>query len=127
MTIFWNVMHFVLVITEREYISNISKDRRFCSIYNFSLNYGIAIQLHLFWLKQVIWKNTLLASIKGMLIKMAITQLVMGHFEKLFHLHDPQNLSRQVYYFVPLKGYGSNGSRRDNGDLEHNVHQGAIP
>ena len=57
----------------------------------FWLNQGIEIQLQFFRLKQVIRTNAFLASIKGMFMKMAITQLLMGLFEKLFHLHDPQN------------------------------------
>ena len=39
------------------------------------------------------------------------TPLLMGLFEKFFHLHDPQNpLYQNFFYFViPLKGPGSNG------------------
>ena len=48
------------------------------------------MQLHLFWLKQVIQKNILLASIKGMFIKVIITQIIMGLLEKFIPLHDPQ-------------------------------------
>ena len=51
---------------------------------------GIKIQLHPFWLKQVIWKNALLDLIRALFIKMAVTQLIMGLSEKLFRLHDPQ-------------------------------------
>ena len=68
---------------------------------------GIKIQLHLFWFKQVIWKNALLDLIRAMFIKMAVTQLIIGLSEKFFRLHDPQT---PLYpYFVPPKGPGSNG------------------
>ena len=41
--------------------------------------------------KQVIWKNDLLDLIRAMFIKTAITQLIMGLSENLFHLSDPWN------------------------------------
>ena len=89
MNIFGNVMHFVLVKTER-YISNISKVRRFCSIFLFVVvaKLGIKIQSHISWLKQVNWKNAFLDMIRAIFIKNAITQLIMGLSEKLFCLND---------------------------------------
>ena len=74
-------MHFVFVKTEREYL-NIS-----IIIW---LNQGIEIQMHLFWLKQVIRKNALLASIKGMLTKNGHNSASIGSFRFFVHLHDPQ-------------------------------------
>ena len=46
-----------------------------------------------------------------MVIKLTITQLLMGLFEKIFRLHNPQtpSLSGKVYYFKSPKGPGSNG------------------
>ena len=76
-------MHFVLM-KQKWHISNLSKVRGFCSIYLF-----FRFQLDLFLLKQVIWKNALLDLIRAMFIKSAITQLIMGLSDKVFHLNDP--------------------------------------
>ena len=67
------------------------------------------IQLHPFWLKQVIWQNALLDLIRVMFMKMAVTQLIMDLSEKFFRLHDPQTLppSGKYHYFIPPKGPGS--------------------
>ena len=51
---------------------------------------GIKIQLHPFWLKQVIWQNAPLDLIRAMFMKIAVTQLLIGLFERLFCLHVPQ-------------------------------------
>ena len=59
--------------------------------------------------KQVNWENALLASIKGMVIEMAITQLLMT-FNKI--LHDPQNLpypERFTIRGLPLITYATRG------------------
>ena len=65
-------------------------------------------------LKQVIQKNTLLASIKVLFIKIAITQLLMGLFEKFTYMTPRTPSTRKGYYFIPLKGPGSNGLRSNS-------------
>ena len=86
---FGNVMYFVLVKTEMEYLKHIQSYRILFNLFIFLAKSGIQIQLHLFWLKQVIWKNALLDLIRATFIRMAITQLIMGLSEKFFHLNDP--------------------------------------
>ena len=86
-------MHFVF-IENRKGISQIyPKIEEFIQFIYFLAKFGIKIQLHPFWLKQVIWKNALLDLITAMFIKMAVTQLIMGLSEKFFRLHDPQTPS----------------------------------
>ena len=54
-------MHFVLVKTEMEYLNHIQSYKILFNLSSFFLaKLDIKIQLHLFWLKQVIWKNALL-------------------------------------------------------------------
>ena len=81
-------MHFVLLKTEMEYLKYISYKIVF-NLFIFFAKLGIQIQLQLFWLKQVVWKNAYLDLIRAMLIQIAITQLIMGLSEKLFHLNNP--------------------------------------
>ena len=50
---------------------------------------GIRIQLHLFRLKRIIWKNALLDLTRAVFMKMAISQLIIGLSEKFFRLKDP--------------------------------------
>ena len=89
-------MHFFL-IENRKGISQIyRKIEEFIQFIYFLAKLGIKIQLHLFWLKQVIWKNALLDLIRAMLIKLDVTQLIMG-------------LSEKYHYFIPSKGPRSNG------------------
>ena len=83
-------MHFVF-IENRKGISQICpKIEEFIQFIHFLAKLGIKIQLHPFWLKQVIWKTALLDLIRALFIKMAVTQLIMGLSEKFFCLHDPQ-------------------------------------
>ena len=83
--------HALCFIGNRKGISQIyRKIEEFIQFIYFLAKLGINIQLHLFWLKQVIWKNALLDLIRAMFIKIAITQLIMGLSEKFFRLHDPQ-------------------------------------
>ena len=83
-------MHFVLLKTERGYLKYFLKIEEFIQFIYFSAKLGIKIQLHPFWLKQVISQNALLDLIRAMFMKMAVTQLIMGLSEKFFHLLDPQ-------------------------------------
>ena len=83
--------HAPCFIENRKGISQIyPKIEEFIQFIYFLAKLGINIQLHPFWLKQVIWQNALLDLIRAMFIKMAITQLIMALSEKLFRLHDPQ-------------------------------------
>ena len=83
--------HALCFIENRKGISQIyRKIEEFIQFIHFLAKLGIKIQLHLFWLKQVIWKYALLDLIRAMLIKMTVTQLIMGLSEKFFRLHDPQ-------------------------------------
>ena len=83
--------HALCFIENRKGISQIyRKIEEFIQFIYFLAKLGIKIQLHLFWLKQVIWKNALLDLIRAMFMKMAVTQLIMGLSEKFFRLHDPQ-------------------------------------
>ena len=83
--------HALCFIENRKEISQIYRNiEEFIQLIYFLAKLGIKIQLHLFWLKQIIWKNVLLDLIRAMFIKMAITQLIMGLSEKFFRLHDPQ-------------------------------------
>ena len=101
-------MHFVLVkicfSENRKGISQIyQKIGDFFLFIFVLLNSGIEVQLHLFRLKQGIWGNALLDSVKDMPIEMATTQLLMGLFEKFFHLHDlPGTSSIRTSYFSYL-------------------------
>ena len=97
--------HALCFIENRKGISQIyRKIEESIQFIHFFAKLGIKIQLHLFLLKQVIWKNALLDLIRAMFIKMDVTQLIMGLSEKFFRLHDPQ-----THYFIPFKGPGSNG------------------
>ena len=82
------------------------KIEEFIQFIYFLAKLGIKIQLHLFWLKQVIWKNALLDLIRAMFIKMAITQLIMGLSEIFFRLHDPQTplYQENIPISYPSKG-----------------------
>ena len=83
--------HRLCFIENRKGISQIyPKIEEFIQFIYFLAKLGINIQLHPFWLKQVIWKNALLDLIRAMFIKMAVIQLIMGLSEKFFRLHDPQ-------------------------------------
>ena len=73
-----------------EYLKHIQSYKILFNVFIFLAKLGINIQLHLIWLK-VIWKNALLDLIRAMFIKTAITQLIMGLSEQLFHLNDPYN------------------------------------
>ena len=90
--------HALCFIENRKGISQIfPKIEEFIQFIYFLAKLGIKIQLHPFWLKQVIWQNALLDLIRAMFMKMAITQLIMGLSEN--------------HYFIPPKGPGSNGLR----------------
>ena len=94
-------------------ISNISKERRVYSVFLFFFfaKLGIKIQLHPFWLKQVIWQNAFVDLIRAMFVKMAVTQLIMGLSEKFSPTWPPDSpLSGKYHYFIPPKGPGSNGN-----------------
>ena len=54
MNIFGNVMHFVLVKTEMEYLKYIKSYKISFNSFFGGAKLGIKIQLHRFWLKQVI-------------------------------------------------------------------------
>ena len=83
--------HALCFIQNRKGISQIfPKIEEFVQFIYFLAKLGIKIQLHPFWLKQVIWQNALSDLIRAMFMKMAVTQLIMGLSEKLFRLHDPQ-------------------------------------
>ena len=83
--------HALCFIENRKGISQIyAKIEEFIQFSYFLAKLGIKIQSHVFWLKQVIWKNALLDLIRAMFMKMAVTQLIMGLSEKFLHLHDPQ-------------------------------------
>ena len=84
--------HALCFIENRKGISQIyRKIEEFIQFIFFEAKLGIKIQLHIFWLKQVIiWKNALLYLIRVMFIKIAVTQLIMGLSKKLFRLHAPQ-------------------------------------
>ena len=80
----------------------------------FLAEFFIDIQLHLFWLKQVILENAISDLIRAMFIKTAITLimgLIMGLSGKFFGLNVPWNpfYQRKFFYFIPLKGPGPNG------------------
>ena len=83
MILFGNVMYFVLVKSEMEYLKHIQSYKILFNLFIFLGKSDIRIELHLFWLKQVIWKNALLDLIRAMFIRMAITQLIMGLSEKI--------------------------------------------
>ena len=89
MNIFGNVMYFVSVKTEMEYLKHMQSYKILFNLFIFLAKVGIKIQLHLFQLKQVIWKNTLLDLIRAIFIKMAISQVIIGLSEKFFYLNDP--------------------------------------
>ena len=75
--------HALCFIENRKGISQIyRKIEEFIQFIYFLAKLGIKIELHLYWLKQVIWKNALLDLIRAMFIKIAITQLKMGLSEK---------------------------------------------
>ena len=83
--------HALCFIENRKGISQIfPKIEGFIQFIYFLAKLGNKIQLHPFWLKQVIWQNALLDLIRAMFMKMAVTQLIMGLSEKFFRLHDPQ-------------------------------------
>ena len=83
--------HALCFILNRKGISQIfPKIEEFIEFIYSLAKLGIKIQLHPFWLKQVIWQNALLDLIRPMFIKMAVTQLITSLSEKFFHLHDPQ-------------------------------------
>ena len=83
--------HALCFIENRKGISQIfPKIEEFIQPIYFLAKLGITIQLHPFWLKRVNWQNVLLDLIRGMFMKMAVTQLIMGLSEKFFRLHDPQ-------------------------------------
>ena len=70
---------------------------------------GIKIQLHLFWLKQVIWKYPFRFE-KAMFIKIANSAnngSIRTILSPKWLLESP--LSGKNYHFMPLKGPGSNG------------------
>ena len=83
--------HVLYFVENRKGISQIyPKIEEFIQFIYLLAKLGIKIQLHPFWLKQVIWKNALLDLIRAMFIKITVTQLIMGLSEKFFRLHDPQ-------------------------------------
>ena len=83
--------HALCFIENRKGTSQIfPKIEEFIQFFYFLAKLGIKIQLHPFWLKQVIWQNALLDLIRAMFMKMAVTQLIMGLSEKFFRLHYPQ-------------------------------------
>ena len=83
--------HALCFIENRKGISQIfPKIEEFIQFIYLLAKLGINIQLHPFWLKQVIWQNALLDLIRAMFMKMAVTLLIMGLSEKFFRLHDPQ-------------------------------------
>ncbi len=83
--------HALCFIENRKGISQIfPKIEEFIQFIYFLAKLGIKIQLHPFWLKQVIGQNALLDLIRAMFMKMAVTQLIMGLSEKIFRLHNPQ-------------------------------------
>ena len=89
--------HALCFIENRKGISHICpKIEEFIQLYYFLAKLGIKIQLHPFWLKQVIWKNALLDLIRALFIKIAVTQLIMGLSEFFFRLHDPQTPLYQI-------------------------------
>ena len=55
-----NVMQFVIVKTEVEYLKFIKSYKILLNLFILLAKFGIKIQVHLFCLKQVIWKNALL-------------------------------------------------------------------
>ena len=92
-------MHFVF-IENRKGISQIFPNiEEFIQFFFFLAKLCIKIQLHPFWLKQVIWQNALLDLIRAMFMKMAVTKLIMGLSEKLFRLHYPQTPLYQISLF----------------------------
>ena len=83
--------HALCFIENRKGICQIvPKIEEFIQFIYFLATLGIKIQLHPFWLKQVIWQNALLDLIRAMFMKMAVTQLILGLSDKFFRLHDPQ-------------------------------------
>ena len=75
--------HAPCLIENRKGISQIfSKIEEFIQFIYFLAKLGIKIQLHPFWLKQVIWQNALLDLIRAMFMKMSVTQLIMGHLRR---------------------------------------------
>ena len=72
-------MYFVLVDTELEYLKHIQSYKIVFNLFIFLAKSGIKINLHLYWLKLVIWKTALLDLIRAMFIRtITITQLIMG-------------------------------------------------
>ena len=94
--------HALCFIENRKEISQIyRKIKEFIQFIYFLAKLGIKIQLHLFWLKQVIWENALLDLIRAMFIKMAVTQLIMGLSENSFAYMTPRLPSirkRSLFY-----------------------------
>ena len=66
--------HALCLIENRKGISQIfPKIEEFIQIFFFLAKLGIKVQLHPFWLKQVIWQNALLGLIRAMFMKMTVT------------------------------------------------------
>ena len=80
-----NVIHFILVVTEMEYLKKIERSNDFVCMILSGLHLVIEIQLHVFLFKiiEIICENALLEWISGLQIKIAITKLLNHLFEKI--------------------------------------------
>ena len=76
--------HVLCFIENRKGISQIyRKIEEFIQFISFLAKLGIKIQLHLFWLKQVIWKNALLDLMRAMFIKYGCNSANNGSIRKM--------------------------------------------